>query len=403
VVAAVPKNSVVLENVHSVGNTYGIAVAAGNNVVISRSVMSEIFCACADPTCDPGNRAGLLSRLRPNLAVGPPAGRLMKTSQAGQACAMMGCPDAGRCPSTNGDTNMKKIARSLAVLAAILLPALPAAPAHAGFVHTWVSHSGNDGNTCQLASPCATITQALSQTADSGEISCLDTGAFGQYIVQISVTIDCSGTVATPDTAFGLGCNSAIVVNAPGKVVILRGLNVTGLFLCAAAGIVIQAATAVYIEDCVIENWSHQGIVDQRTTGLTRLAIKNTIVRNNWSAGIVAGAAPRNSVVLENVYSVGNTYGIGVATGNNVVISRSVMSENSIAGIEADPGADVVVENTKISHNASYGIFAQGTVTLANSDISFNTSSIAGSTFSFGNNRMVGNGGGDAPTLISQQ
>jgi hypothetical protein len=63
----------------------------------------------------------------------------------------------------------------------------------------------------------------------------------------------------------------------------------------------------------------------------------------------------------------------------------------------------VVVENTKISHNVSYGIFAQGTVTLANSDISFNTASIAGSTFSFGNNRLVGNGGGDAPTLVGQQ
>jgi hypothetical protein len=85
------------------------------------------------------------------------------------------------------------------------------------------------------------------------------------------------------------------------------------------------------------------------------------------------------------------------------VISRSVMSENSVAGIEADPGGTVLVENTKISHNASYGIFAQGTVTLANSDISFNSTSINGSTFSYGNNRIFDNGAGTAPTLISQQ
>jgi hypothetical protein len=102
--------------------------------------------------------------------------------------------------------------------------------------------------------------------------------------------------------------------------------------------------------------------------------------------------------VLENVQSVGNKFGVAVATGNNVVISRSVMSENSIAGIEADPGAEVYVENTKISHNVGYGVYAVGTVVLANSDITFNTSSINGATTSFGNNRLFGNGGGTAPT-----
>jgi hypothetical protein len=78
-------------------------------------------------------------------------------------------------------------------------------------------------------------------------------------------------------------------------------------------------------------------------------------------------------------------------------------SNRCVAGIEVDPGGTVLVENTKISHNATYGIFAQGTVTLANSDISFNTSSINGSTFSYGNNRIFDNGPGNAPTLIAQQ
>jgi hypothetical protein len=88
------------------------------------------------------------------------------------------------------------------------------------------------------------------------------------------------------------------------------------------------------------------------------------------------------------------------STGNNVVISRSVISGNQIAGIEVDPGAQVFVDNTEISHNVSYGIFALGTVALANSDIAFNTSSISGSTMSYGNNRLFGNGGGTAPTPV---
>jgi hypothetical protein len=299
---------------------------------------------------------------------------------------------------------IRRLALSLAVLSAILLPALYAAPAQAAF-HTWVSNSGSDANNCSSASPCLSFTRALTQTQDGGEVSCLDSGSFTPLTVTISVTIDCAGTVATPGFDNAAVCGDLIFINVPGGVVTLRGLNVTGLVFagCNSGGIHIQAAAAVYIEDCVIENFTQKGILDVRTTGLTKLAIKNTTVRNNVSAGIVVAAAPRNSVVLENVHSVGNTYGIAVATGNNVVISRSVMSENSIAGIEADGGADVVVENTKISHNVSYGIFAQGTVTLANSDISFNTTSISGSTFSFGNNRLVGNGGGDAPTLVGQQ
>jgi hypothetical protein len=300
---------------------------------------------------------------------------------------------------------LRKISHSLAVLAALLLPALSAAPAHAQIFHTWVSHGGNDGSFCSSAVPCLTISHALSQTHDPGEVSCLDSGSFDQFTITTSVVIDCSGTVATPYFDSTVIClSAAISINAPGKVVTLRGLHVTSSVSCGStSGILIQAATAVTIEDCVIENFGLKGILDQRTTGLTKLVIKNTVVRNNGSAGIVAGAAPRNSVVLENVQSVGNTYGIAVATGNNVVISRSVMSENSIAGIEADPGADVVVENTKISHNASYGVFAQGTITLANSDISFNSASISGTTMSYGNNRLFGNGAGDAPTLISQQ
>jgi hypothetical protein len=304
---------------------------------------------------------------------------------------------------------MKKIARSLA-LAAILFPVLHAVPAHAGGPHVWVSHSGSDTGTCAAVSPCATFAFALatvSKLVQGVEVSCLDSGSFGQLAITFQVTIDCGATVATTNADNLLSCTSGISINAPEGVVTLRGLNVTGFNYAPGCGdpygIFIQAAAAVYIEDCVIENFTQNGIVDDRTTGLTKLAIKNTIVRNNGSAGIVAAAAPKNSVVLENVHSVGNLFGIAVATGNNVVISRSVMSENSIAGIEADPGAEVYVENTKISHNVSYGVLALGTVTLANSDITFNTSSISGTTMSYGNNRLFGNGGGDAPTLIAQQ
>jgi Right handed beta helix region len=293
---------------------------------------------------------------------------------------------------------MRKITLLFALLAAMLLPALYPTLAQATNYHSWVSHGGLDTNNCTAASPCATFAHALSQTYDGGEVSCVDSGSFNQFTVTLAVTIDCNGTVATPSADTTGSCTDGIVINAPGKVVTLRGLNVSGFNACETNGILIQAATAVYIEDCVIEKWPQQGILDMRASGTTRLAIRNTIVRNNTSAGIVVAAAPVNSVVLENVHSVGNLWGVAVGAGDNVVISRSVMSENANAGIEADPGAQVAVDNTEISHNGSYGIEALGTVVLANSDIFFNVSSISGPTLSYGNNRLFGNGGGTAPT-----
>jgi hypothetical protein len=287
----------------------------------------------------------------------------------------------------------------------MLLPALYTAPAHALSQRTWVSHAGNDLNPCSESSPCLSFAGALAKTGSDGEIDFLDSGDYSSnFDITISVTIDCHGTNAT---AFNFNTGDGIDINVPGGIVVLRGIIINAIFSTGSSrGVNILAATTVYIEDCVVAGF-FKGISDVRSTGLTQLFIKNTVVRNNHvdtnSPGILLAAAPKNSVVLENVQSLSNGYGIAVATGNNVVISRSVMSGNGIAGIEADPGSQVFVDNTEISHNVSYGIYALGTVTLANSDISFNTSSISGATMSFGNNRLVGNGGGDAPTLVGQQ
>jgi hypothetical protein len=293
---------------------------------------------------------------------------------------------------------MRNIALLIAVLGATVLLELYSVPAYALNQRTFVSHSGSDGNPCSQSSPCLTFGGALAQTSVGGEIDCLDVGDFGSDVqITISVTIDCRGTNATVASLNGFG----IVINAPGGIVVLRGIVITTAAGVFDVGIDITAAITVHIEDCVVMGFN-KGISDVRASGLTQLFIKNTVVRDNHftnsSPGIVLAAAPRNSVVLENVQSLSNGYGIAVATGNNVVISRSVISGNGIAGIEVDPGAQVYVENTKISHNVSYGVLALGTVVLANSDITFNSSSISGATTSFGNNRLFGNGGGTAPT-----
>jgi hypothetical protein len=299
---------------------------------------------------------------------------------------------------------MRRIALLVAVFGATVMLQLYSAPAYALNTRSWVSHGGSDGNPCTQASPCQTFGAALSATSDRGEIDCLDPGDYSEALnITISVTIDCHDAHAT--IAYGNTTGDGVDINAPGKTIVLRNIsfNPTNQGAGTDIGINIVAAQAVYIEDCVVMGYI-KGINDVRTTGLTQLFIKSTIVQNNHlnfnSVGILLAAAPKNSVVLENVQSLGNGFGIAVATGNNVVISRSVFSGNGIAGIEADPGATVFVDNSVISHNVRYGIFALGTVGLANSDISLNTSSISGTTMSYGNNRLFENGPGTAPAPV---
>jgi len=289
---------------------------------------------------------------------------------------------------------MRKLVLWIATLGAILLPALYSAPAQAQATRTWVSGVGDDANPCSRTAPCKTFAGAISKTATGGEINCLDPGGFGAVTITISITIDCHEVFASVLVS---GTNG-IVINAAGASVTLRNLNFNGLGTGLSA-INILAATKVYIEDVMIMNFAQNGINDARTSGNTKLFVRNTITRNNTSVGIRAVATNPNSVVLENVHSVGNAFGIAAGTGNFITVSRSVASGNTNAGIEADAGAIQFVNNTEISSNGT-GVLATGTIQLTNSDILFNSTAITGATTSFGNNRIFGNAAvGTTPTL----
>ncbi len=293
---------------------------------------------------------------------------------------------------------MRKIALSLAILGTSLLPVLCTAPAQAQpFNRTWVSNTGNDSAACSVTAPCLTFAGAYNKTSSGGEINCLTPGGFGTVTIEMSITIDCHNEFASIQQG---GISTVIVIDVAGGVVTLRNINFDGL-TTTSSGIIINSALTVYIEDAMIMNFANSGILDEPTGGGTRLFVKNSIIQNNGGPGVVAKAGATNAVVLENVHLVGNGYGVAAATGNNVVVSRSVVSGNATAGVEADPGAQVSVDNTEITHNIGYGIEAFGTITLANSDIVFNSTGISGATVSYGNNRIFGNpSAGPAPTRI---
>ena len=104
---------------------------------------------------------------------------------------------------------------SLSAALAALLALLPAAPAHALPVKTFVSSTGS-GTTCSFAAPCADFQTAHDATSPGGQIACLDSGHFVGANITKTITIDCAGTSAT---TYGF------TVNGAGIVVTIRNLT----------------------------------------------------------------------------------------------------------------------------------------------------------------------------------
>ena len=235
---------------------------------------------------------------------------------------------------------MKKILLSAA---ALTFAVLAGAPASAQAPRTWVSGTGDDTFPCSRTAPCKTFAVAMSNTAALGEINCLDSGGFGAVTITKQITIDCTGVFG----GIASGGTTGVTVNIPGGAVTLRGLTIngggTGLI-----GVKVTAASKVNLENMEIYNHTQQGVVDQRTSGGTVLVIENSVIRNNNAAGILTTATSASGVILENVISKQNLYGIALASGQTAVISRSNFSNNVTAGIEADAGAAIHINDSMI-------------------------------------------------------
>jgi hypothetical protein len=287
--------------------------------------------------------------------------------------------------------------RTIALAAFALLFATPGNAAT-----RFVAANGTATTFCFRDAPCGSLTLALSAAAAGDTIICVSPVTDGFLVIAQSVTIDCStarssirDASVTAHPFIGISINIPPGGSNP-TTVRLRGLTVDGARFFDR-GIDIQAATAVYIEDCVISNVNQQGIYDHRTGGQTKLFITDSIISGNLGAGIVAAAGATGIVVLDNVRSENNAYGIAAATGNNVAITRSVFSGNSTAGVEGDNGGLIMLDSSTISHN-SIGVQSVGSVRLSNNNIAFNNVAISGATGTFGNNRLSGN---NSPGTVS--
>jgi len=255
---------------------------------------------------------------------------------------------------------------------------LMASSAFGQATRTWVSGVGDDANPCARTAPCKTFAGAIAKTATGGEIDVLDPGGFGALTITKSISIESVGVVA----GVLVSGTSGIVVNAPGAVVVLRGLTFEGLG-SSLNGIELDAGAALYVQDCTI-NAFQNGIYIDPTSGQSNVFVSNTIVRNSSANGILFNPSGSAKVLgsLDNVKSENNAAaGVG-------------------ANVTASAQANISVQSSRSANNGT-GILASGGAGLSNL-ISLSEVTVFGNTIglsaqsggrilSFENNKILDN------------
>jgi len=320
---------------------------------------------------------------------------------------------------------MRKAILATIALGALLVPALDAAPALALNNMSFVSHSGSDGNSCaDVFNACRTLQGATDKTAAGGEVSIVNAGDYGTWLFinkSINITNDGAGEATLLATS---APNAGVTINAgAGDVVSLRGLVIDGQGVGTTGIVVMNAFSAVHVQNCVVRNFEAPGGYGLwfAPNNDSQIFISDSIIYNNgsdqFSGGIfiaVIGSASVN-VVLDRVHVENNVRGIFVnynlvtptGNGSHVVLRDSVVSGNAGDGIVAKTIAGrapafVVVERTSSVNNAGTGILADGpgaTMLLDDDTVVRNAVGISavngGQLISYGNNRVNNNLGAD--------
>jgi hypothetical protein len=285
---------------------------------------------------------------------------------------------------------------SLSVAGLMLLSGID--PVQAQLTRSYVSRTGSDGNDCTQANPCASFTTAIANTNANGEANAVDTGGYTSFTVTKSLTVKANGAVASV-TPFTVGITVSAGAN---DIVILSGLEINAFANGGTIGIRIISAKEVHIIDCHILGGSQAGIRDERTAAGSILVVRDTNIDDSAGVGIALGGSNIRAT-LDNVHANSNNYGIAMTTGNSMNVNRSTFTGNKTAGVEADGGARLLIENSVINNNLSTGISSSSSIVLDNTSVLYNGGAgINGPFYSYGNNRIGGNGATDStPALLS--
>jgi len=225
----------------------------------------------------------------------------------------------------------------LAVFCAMCF-ALFSAPANAQATRTWVSGVGDDANPCSRTAPCKTFAGAISRTAASGEIDCLDAGGFGAVTITKAITIRCRGV--SNGGVLVAGTNGIVVNAGPTDKVVLDGLDIEGLALAPSPtspglnGVDVLAGAVVYILHCRIRDFGQNGVNVASSTAGTRVFIKDSFLENNGASGSTFGGvnvqgngAANSAAIADTLIDGSKNFAVQVGgAGNTIALVRTTLS-----------------------------------------------------------------------------
>jgi hypothetical protein len=289
---------------------------------------------------------------------------------------------------------MTKFYQRILIVACFTLALASMAQAQA--TRTWVSGVGDDANPCSRTAPCKTFAGAISKTAASGEIDCLDPGGFGAVTITKSITID-----GTHGAGFGgilsAGTPNAILVNdgstgTPNTIsVTLKSLSINGAGT-GANGINFIAGKVVNIEDCQIFGMTSNGVNISLAVSGSNVNIKNTNIFKVGTGVSIATTSGFITASLDNCHIENNTTGVNASTGGFATIRNSIIDFNT-TGVTTANGNAVTLEGCEVNHNSSTGfnVVAGATGRLSDSMLILNGTNIAntGTIVTWNNNRIL--------------
>jgi hypothetical protein len=299
-------------------------------------------------------------------------------------------------------------------MALILASFVAASPASAQATRTWVSGVGDDVNPCSRTAPCKTFAGAISKTATSGEINCLDPGGFGTVTITKAITIYCNGLGNGGIVASG---SSGITINAGANdVVIIDGLEIDGVATNGINGINFTAGGSLIVRNTVIRNFARAGI-NFSPAASAKLTVDNTAIINVGNVGgygainvVPTGAAVIRANVSRSQFSNASFGVLAIGSGTTgsifIALKDTNITNSGQGGIRTSNGtaafSTISLDGVVVAGSQSFGLSAVGALAgmlVNNSNINnnaggLNTSS-GGVIYSYGNNRVNGNSGND--------
>jgi len=280
---------------------------------------------------------------------------------------------------------MKLKTLACAVGAALAL-ALQVGAANAQATRTWVSGVGDDANPCSRTAPCKTFAGAISKTATDGEINCLDPGGYGAVTITKGITINCENTLGSVLVS---GTNG-IVVNTPGSIVTLKGLEIEGLNT-GLNGIQYIGSGILHVHKLQARKFT-QGAINFSPNGAAEMYVTESYLTDSGT-GIVSTPSTSNpaTISIHNVRVENNTNGITlnrtVGGTTKATVSESVISGNGGNGVTtsiASGAITLMLQTDVISNNGGIGVSNNsGTTKIGNSVVTGNGTAVANSSGTF--------------------